>query len=290
MQHFIIPTMKRNLYLLALARHTAILVASGVPALVAAGPAWGAVRPLARPAADVPVTGRVTGADGTGLPGVTVLVRGTAIGTTTSTDGAFSLTAPEGSTLVFSFVGFSTQTAPVAAGAPVNITLREDAQKLNEVVVVGYGTQQRADVTGAIASVSGRDIATQPVADATQALQGRAAGVTVTQNSGAPGGAGGTAVRIRGISSTGNNSPLYVVDGFPLPSSDAGGNAVENQLNSINPNDIESIDVLKDASATAITGCGPPTAWSSSPRSAARRARPTSPWTATGGCSRCGGS
>jgi len=248
--------MKRNFYLVALLRRTAVLLACGLPALAARLPAQAAARPLMRPTvADVPVSGRVTGPDGVGLPGVTVLVRGTSTGTSTNPDGAFTLTAPEGSTLVFSFVGFTTQTVVVAAGSgPVNIALREDTQKLNEVVVVGYGTQERADVTGAVASVSGRDIATQPVADATQALQGRAAGVTVTQNSGAPGGAGGTAVRIRGISSAGNNSPLYVVDGFPLPSSDAGGNAVENQLNSINPNDIESIDVLKDASATAIYG------------------------------------
>jgi TonB-linked SusC/RagA family outer membrane protein len=246
--------MKRTVYLIALVRRTAVLLACGLPALASAAVAPVAVHPAARPVADVPVSGRVTGPDGTGLPGVTVLVRGTSIGTSTNTEGAFTLTAPEGSTLVFSFVGFATQTAQVTSGSPVNITLREDAKQLNEIVVVGYGTQERADVTGSVSSVSGRDIATQPVADATQALQGRAAGVTVTQNSGAPGGAGGTSVRIRGISSAGNNSPLYVVDGFPLPSSDAGGNAVENQLNSINPNDIESIDVLKDASATAIYG------------------------------------
>ena len=246
--------MKRKLYLIALVRRTAILLACGVPALAAAGPTRAAARPQTRPAADIPVAGRVTGADGIGLPGVTVLVRGTANGTSTNSEGNFLLNAPEGSTLIFSFVGFTTKTVVVAKGVPADVVLLEDVQKLSEVVVVGYGTQQRADVTGSIASVSGRDIASQPVADATQALQGRAAGVTVTQNSGAPGGAGGTAVRIRGISSTGNNSPLYVVDGFPLPSSDAGGNAVENQLNSINPSDIESIDVLKDASATAIYG------------------------------------
>ncbi|MGY3090645.1 TonB-linked SusC/RagA family outer membrane protein [Hymenobacter sp. UYAg731] len=246
--------MKRKFYLIALLRRTTVLLACGLPVLAAGAPAVAATHPLVRPAADVPVTGRVTGADGTGVPGVTVLVRGTAIGTSTSLDGTFSLTAPEGSTLVFSFVGFTTQTAVVASGTPVNITLREDAQKLNEVVVVGYGTQDRGSVSSAISSVSGHDIATQPVADPTQALQGRAAGVTVTQNSGAPGGAGGTAVRVRGITSAGNNSPLYVVDGFPLPSSDAEGKSVENQLNAINPNDIETIDVLKDASATAIYG------------------------------------
>ena len=247
--------MKRTIYLITLLRSTAVLLACGLPALANATPATPATPALARPLADVPVSGRVTGSDGTGLPGVTVLVLGTTVGTTTNAEGMFTLSAPEGSKLVFSFVGYATQSVPVTAGmSALAISMRDDAKQLNEVVVVGYGTQEKADVTGAIGSVSGRDIATQPVADATQALQGRVAGVTVTQNSGAPGGAGGTSVRIRGISSAGNNSPLYVVDGFPLPSSDAGGNAVENQLNSISPNDIESIDVLKDASATAIYG------------------------------------
>ena len=247
--------MKRTVYLITLLRSTAVLLACGLPVLASAAPAFAGPPVLAHPRADVPVSGRVTGPDGAGLPGVTVLVLGTSTGTTTNSDGMFSLNAPEGSKLVFSFVGYATQTLTVAAGMPaIALSLREDAKQLTEVVVVGYGTQEKADVTGAIGSVSGRDIATQPVADATQAIQGRVAGVTVTQNSGAPGGAGGTSVRIRGISSAGNNSPLYVVDGFPLPSSDAGGNAVENQLNSISPNDIESIDVLKDASATAIYG------------------------------------
>ncbi|MGI4820494.1 MAG: SusC/RagA family TonB-linked outer membrane protein [Janthinobacterium lividum] len=254
--------MKQNLYRTVLLRRTVALLACGLPAGAATLPAFATTRlslPSSlphSPVANVPVAGRVVGADGAGIPGVTVLVRGTSIGTSTGSDGSFSLSAPEGSTLLFSYVGYVSQSIPVASATAgsLSITLRETAQGLDEVVVVGYGTQERADVTGSIASVSGRDIAAQPVADPTQALQGRAAGVTVTQNSGAPGGAGGTSVRIRGISSAGNNSPLYVVDGFPLPTSDSNGNAVENQLNSINPNDIESIDVLKDASATAIYG------------------------------------
>jgi TonB-linked SusC/RagA family outer membrane protein len=225
-----------------------VLLACGIPAVALATPAMATTR-AARPVADVPVSGRVTGPDGSGLPGVTVLVRGTTLGTSTNADGAFSLTAPEGSTLVFSFVGYTTQTATVAASGPISISLKEDTQKLNEVVVVGYGTQQRGSVTGAVSSVSSREIASQPVADATQAIQGRAAGVTVTSNGGAPGGAAGTSIRVRGITSAGNNNPLYVVDGFPLPD-----NGSENQLNAISPNDIESIDILKDASATAIYG------------------------------------
>ncbi|WP_055562233.1 SusC/RagA family TonB-linked outer membrane protein [Hymenobacter sp. AT01-02] len=134
------------------------------------------------------------------------------------------------------------------ATSNLSVSLIEDTRALSEVVVVGYGTQERGSVTGAVSSVSAREIASQPVADATQALQGRAAGVTVTSNGGAPGGAAGTSIRVRGITSAGNNNPLYVVDGFPLPD---GG---ENQLNAISPNDIETIDILKDASATAIYG------------------------------------
>ncbi|RZL06860.1 MAG: SusC/RagA family TonB-linked outer membrane protein, partial [Hymenobacter sp.] len=207
-------------------------------------------------AANVPVSGRVTDSKGEGVPGVTVLVRGTTIGATTDATGAFNLSAPEGSTLVFSSVGYTAQEVPLT-GTTTGLTIKlvESAKDLGEIVVVGYGTQERQTVTGAVASVSGREIAAQPVADPAQALQGRAAGVTVVSNSGAPGGQGGTSIRVRGVTSAGNNSPLYVVDGFPLPSAvDGNGNATGTELNSINPNDIETIDVLKDASATAIYG------------------------------------
>jgi TonB-linked SusC/RagA family outer membrane protein len=207
-------------------------------------------------AANVPVSGRVTDSKGEGVPGVTVLVRGTTIGATTDATGAFSLSAPEGSTLVFSSVGFTAQEVPLTgATTGLAISLKESAKDLGEIVVVGYGTQERQSVTGAVASVSGRQIAAQPVSDAAQAIQGRAAGVTVTQNSGAPGGAGGTSIRVRGITSSGNNSPLYVVDGFPLPAAtDGNGQATGTEINTINPNDIETIDVLKDAASTAIYG------------------------------------
>ncbi|WP_375416552.1 SusC/RagA family TonB-linked outer membrane protein [uncultured Hymenobacter sp.] len=230
--------------------------------LVLAAPAAASTpKPLKRPItsqsslADVPVSGRVTSADGAGLPGVTVLVRGTSIGTSTNADGSFSLTAPEGGTLVFSYVGFKTQEAVIGSTNVINVTLVADAQALSEIVVVGYGTQERQSVTGAVSSVSAREIASQPVADPAQAIQGRAAGVTVVSNSGAPGGLGGTSLRVRGVTSAGNNSPLYVVDGFPLPSAtDGNGNPTGTEINNINPNDIETIDILKDASATAIYG------------------------------------
>ena len=248
--------MKRTFYLIKLLPRTAVLLACALPLAAGAAPARPAAsRVVRRPTADITVAGRVTDAKGGSLPGITVLVKGTTLGTTTGADGGFSLTVPENSTLVFSSVGFVKREVLVATAiSNLEVVLTDDQQALSEVVVVGYGTQERGSVTGAVASVSGREIAQQPVADATQAIQGRAAGVTVTANSGAPGGAGGTSVRIRGVTSAGNNSPLYVVDGYPLPSSDANGNAVENQLNAINPNDIESIDVLKDASATAIYG------------------------------------
>ena len=241
--------MKRIEYLINFVRPTVLLLACSLPALAGVTAAPVATHALVRPAADVPVSGRITGADGAGLPGVTVLVRGTTVGTTTNSDGGFSLNAPEGSTLVFSFVGYTTQTVTITAGAPAYvIALREDTKQLSEVVVVGYGTQQRGSVTGAISSVNSAEIVRQPVADVTQAIQGKVSGVTITSNGGAPGGAAGTSVRVRGITSAGNNNPLYVVDGFPLPD---GG---DNQLNAISPNDIETIDILKDASATAIYG------------------------------------
>ncbi|MDF7812183.1 TonB-dependent receptor [Hymenobacter sp. YC55] len=206
--------------------------------------------------ADVPVSGRVTGENGDPLPGVTIIVKGTTQGITTNSDGGFTLNAPEGSTLIFSYVGFGRKEVTISgATTSLNVSLIEDTRALSEVVVVGYGTQERGSVTGAISSVGAAEITRQPVADATQAIQGKVSGVTITSNGGAPGGAAGTSVRVRGITSSGVNSPLYVVDGFPLPTGvDGNGNATNSELTSISPNDIETIDVLKDASATAIYG------------------------------------
>lgn len=232
-------------------RRVVPFVACGLLSLAAPLAAAATVTATARLAftADVPVSGRVTQRNGEGLPGVTVIVQGTSIGTSTDGNGNFSLSAPEGSTLVFSSIGFTRQEVRVnGASASVNVVLLDDAKALSEVVVVGYGTQERGSVTGAISSVGAAEIVRQPVADVTQAIQGKVSGVTIVSNGGAPGGASGTSVRVRGITSAGNNNPLYVVDGFPLPD---GG---DNQLNAISPNDIESMDILKDASATAIYG------------------------------------
>ncbi|QIL75498.1 SusC/RagA family TonB-linked outer membrane protein [Hymenobacter sp. HDW8] len=235
-------------------RRAILLTACGLPVVAAPALAGRNLPPnpvvATLATADVPVTGRVTQSNGDGLPGVTVLVKGTSQGTSTNSDGTFSITVPEGGTLVFSSIGFTSRELSVTSSTSIlNVTLEADTKALSEVVVVGYGTQERGSVTGAISSVGNAEIVRQPVADPTQAIQGKVSGVTIISNGGAPGGAAGTSVRIRGITSAGNNSPLYVVDGFPLPSNDR-----ENQLNAISPNDIESIDILKDASATAIYG------------------------------------
>ena len=202
-------------------------------------------------AQEIKVSGKVTDATGESLPGVSIRIKGSSGGVQTAATGIFSITVPSAQTiLVFSYIGYVIQEVNVNGRTAVNITLLEDKTDLQEVVVIGYGTQQRSSVSSAISSVTAKEITATPIADAAQALQGRVAGVTLTQNSGAPGGTGGTAIRIRGISSvTGTNNPLIVVDGFPLP--DQGS---DNVLNSFGPGDIESIDVLKDASAASIYG------------------------------------
>jgi len=188
------------------------------------------------------ITGTVlSGEDNSGLPGVNIIVQGTNIGTVTDIDGKYALEVPDAnSVLVFSSVGFIREEVVVGTQTVINVTLSPDVTALSEIVVVGYGTQERAKVTGAISRVTPEEIMQTPVVSLDQALQGRAAGVFVT-NSGAPG--RNPIVRIRGIGTVGNNDPLYVIDGVP-----AGG------LNTINPNDIESIEVLKDASTAAIYG------------------------------------
>lgn len=200
-----------------------------------------------RPAPDVRVTGRVTSSDdGKGLPGVSVVVKGTARGTSTDAEGRYRLDAPNSqSVLVFSSVGYATREATVGNQTEINLTLQADVQSLGEVVVVGYGTQRRQDLTGSVASINEQTIKQTPLLSTDQALQGRSAGVQVTQTSGEPGAP--ISIRIRGGNSiNAGNEPLFVVDGYPLTPGSS--------LNAINPSDIESIDVLKDASATAIYG------------------------------------
>ncbi|GAB3855151.1 TonB-dependent receptor [Hymenobacter terrigena] len=193
--------------------------------------------------ADVQVSGRVTQANGEGLPGVTVLVKGTNNGTATSPDGRYSLSVPEGATLVFSSVGFVSQEKPVS-GPIVDVVLATDTKALDEVVVVGYGTQKRQDVTGSVTSVPQDRLERIPVSNVASAIQGSVAGVTVTSGSSVPGAQPN--IRIRGVRSiTASADPYIVLDGVPL---------FPGNLNDISPNDIASIEILKDASATAIYG------------------------------------
>jgi TonB-linked SusC/RagA family outer membrane protein len=210
------------------------------------------------------VKGKVTSGGAT-LPGVSVMVEGTKKGTTTDFDGAFVLNdVASNATLIFSYMGYRTISLPANAASTMNVVLVNDSQKLDEVVVIGYGTSKRKDITGAISSIKASEIQEKPFTSIDQALVGKAAGVNVTQNSGTPG--GGISVQIRGITSINGNEPLYVVDGTPIFadknndtfgfSALGGGNGQtkSSALSSLNISDIESIDILKDASATAIYG------------------------------------
>jgi len=192
------------------------------------------------------ITGKVSSTDGTPVPGATVKVKGSVNGVTTDVNGVFKLSAPDNATLVVSFIGYETQEVKTGTGSVYNVSLATSTSTLSEVTVVsvGYGTSKRTDLTGAISSVSGATVAKVPVTSLDQALQGRAAGVQVTNNDASPG--GNVTVLIRGVGSLASygNGPLYVVDGYP----------VSTGINNINPNDIATIDVLKDASATAIYG------------------------------------
>ncbi|ODS81438.1 MAG: hypothetical protein ABS46_11540 [Cytophagaceae bacterium SCN 52-12] len=201
------------------------------------------------------VTGRITDAEtNEPLPGVSIILKGTQLGTISEINGSYSLTAPDeqkaGGILVFSFVGYQNQEVSIGSRSVIDISLKADLKALEEIVVVGYGTQKRADITGAVSSVSARDIQGMPTPSLDGALAGKMPGVQVSQTTGTPG--GGLTVRVRGTGSIGaGNEPLYVIDGFPVT---ATYNQSSNPLSSINPNDIESIEVLKDASSTAIYG------------------------------------
>ena len=190
------------------------------------------------------VSGTVVNESGEPIPGATIVIKGTSIGVITDIDGKFVLdNIDPGQTLMFSFVGMQTQEMPVGNQNNFRITMQESTIGLEEVVAIGYGTMKKSDITGSVSQVRNADLEAVPVYNMEQALKTRAAGVRVTQNSGEPGGR--IEVRIRGGNSMiGDNQPLYVVDGF----------AITGGVNFLNPSDIESIDILKDASATAIYG------------------------------------
>ncbi|MFD2248053.1 SusC/RagA family TonB-linked outer membrane protein [Pontibacter ruber] len=191
----------------------------------------------------VTVTGRVTSDAGEPLIGASVALKGSTTGAVTDVNGNYSINVPdEGGVLVVSYIGFLTQEVPVNGRTSINIVLQTDAKALEEVVVIGYGVQKKSVVTGAISSVKASDLENQQITRVEQALQGRTSGVTVASNSGAPGAE--STVRVRGITTLNNNSPLYVVDGV----------VVNGGIDYLNQSDIESIEVLKDAASAAIYG------------------------------------
>lgn len=209
------------------------------------------------------VTGTVMEEGGATLPGASVVVKGTTIGTASGADGSFTLRVPQGAEfLVITFIGMEPQEVAITS-VPINITMLAAKTMLDEVVVVGYGTMRRSEVSSAISSVSNEDLKNLTVAGVDQALQGKISGLVVQNNSGQPG--GGVSVRVRGITTINSNDPLIVIDGVPFQSNTVSnegydglggsdGQTGNSFLATLNPNDIESIDVLKDASAQAIYG------------------------------------
>ena len=203
------------------------------------------------------VSGVVT-SNGEPLLGVNVLVKGTINGVSTDMDGTYSINVDKvGKTLVFSYVGFTTKEIPINGNKVINVVLEESAESLNEVVVVGFGTQKKSDLTGAINTLSADDITKTPITSVDQALRGQTAGVFISNQGGDA--AAPINVRIRGVGTTGNSQPLFVIDGVPVvqtsnQSVNTSSATESNPLASFNPNDIESITVLKDASASAIYG------------------------------------
>ena len=209
--------------------------------------------------AQTQVKGIVNDSNGIPLPGVAILEKGTTNGVITDFDGNYTIKANDNAILIFSYLGFLTKEVNVNSRSSITVVLEESVESLNEVVVIGYGSQLKEDISGSVSSVDTETLGTIPQVSIDQMIQGRAAGVSITTNSGKPGGA--VSVRIRGVNSiSGSSEPLYIIDGVPVsgdssrggdPNSDGGGTS---PLASLNPNDIESVDILKDASATAIYG------------------------------------
>lgn len=198
----------------------------------------------------ISVSGVVTDKDGVPLIGCSVSVKDTSNGTITDLEGKFTLKANKGATVLISYLGYKSQ--EVKASGNLIVTLEENSQLLNEVVVVGYGTMKRSDVTGSMVSVKGEEMQQTSAATVDQMLQGRAAGIQISGNSGAAGSS--TSIQIRGVNSlSSTNEPIYVIDGS-IVQSETGNDTYSNPLSELNPNDIESVEILKDASATAIYG------------------------------------
>ncbi|MFC0183205.1 SusC/RagA family TonB-linked outer membrane protein [Pseudarcicella hirudinis] len=198
------------------------------------------------------ISGKITDRkSGAGVPGVNVVVKGTSKGTSTNQEGKFSLSAPSNAILVISSVGYKKQEVSAGNKTEINISLEEDISALGEVVVVGYGSQKKKDLTGSIVSINSEDFQKGNISTPDQLITGKMAGVQITTNGGMPG--SGSQIRIRGGSSlNASNDPLIVIDGLPIDNSTIDG--ASNPLAFVNPNDIETFTVLKDASATAIYG------------------------------------
>lgn len=203
-------------------------------------------------AQNINVKGKVTDSNGTSLPGVSIIIEDATRGTVTDNDGNYNLSdVPAKGSLIFSFVGYLKNELTINNRTMINVNLENETTSLSEVVVVGYGTQRKVETTGSIASIKSADLTLTPIANVAQGLQARISGVQITQNSSAPG--GNVSVRIRGTNSiNGSSEPLYVIDGIQV--TNGGGVNDVSPLSQINPNDIESVDVLKDASASAIYG------------------------------------
>ena len=197
------------------------------------------------------VSGKITDEETKPIIGVSVVIKGKNIGTQTSSTGDYTIDASQGDVLVFSHTSFTSQEVTVGLSETINVSMKAESTGLGEVVVVGYGTQRRKETTGSIASIKAAELTQTPIANVAQGIQSRVPGVQINQNSGAPG--GNISVRIRGTNSiTGTSEPLYIVDGIQI--SNGGGITDVSPLSTINPNDIESVEVLKDASASAIYG------------------------------------
>ncbi|MDH5604731.1 MAG: TonB-dependent receptor plug domain-containing protein, partial [Cyclobacteriaceae bacterium] len=191
-------------------------------------------------AQNVTVSGKVTDGNGDGLPGVTVLVKGTTSGTSTDFNGSYSISAASSDVLVFSYIGYASREVTVGNQSTINVTMQEDVQQLSELVVTGYTIDTRRETSGSVSTVSPKDLTVVPTGNVEQTLQGRVAGVTVITN-GQPGTT--SQIRVRGYGAFGGNAPLYIVDGVPVGST-----------NFLSPGDIESTTVLKDAAAASIYG------------------------------------
>ena len=203
------------------------------------------LHPASKSQQDKVIKGKVVDNKNNPLPGVSVRVKGSTTATVTNADGGYTISTPAGATLIFTMIGFSVQEIPVGNSQNLNVTLLEESSALNEVVVIGYGTQKKANITTAVSSVSAENIKERPALNFGEAIAGQMAGVQVQQTGGAPGGEG-LSIRVRGVGSiTQSSDPLYVVDGYPMEGS---------AFRLLNTADIESVQVLKDASSTAIYG------------------------------------